>query len=147
MYYQVNTKRIEEQLAYLARCLSICEQMQQQAQPISEVEEFALARALQIAVECMIDVGSLMIDGFLMRDPGGYRDIVDILEDEQVISSDLASIVKEWVQLRERLIRHYTDVKQSELMLAVRHVSKVRLFIHSVQNYLERELGSWSQKT
>ena len=76
MYYQVNTQRIKEQLAYLDRCLSISEQMQHQ--PLSELEEFALARALQIAVECIIDVGSLMIDGFIMRDPGGYLDIIDI---------------------------------------------------------------------
>lgn len=138
MYYQVNTQRIKEQLAYLDRCLSISEQMQHQ--PLSELEEFALARALQIAVECIIDVGSLMIDGFIMRDPGGYLDIIDILEDEQVLSSDLASTLKSWVQLRERLIRYYTEVRQEELLRAVTSVSTVRLFIQSVERYLEKEL-------
>jgi uncharacterized protein YutE (UPF0331/DUF86 family) len=134
----VNTQRIKEQLAYLDRCLSISEQMQHQ--PLSELEEFALARALQIAVECIIDVGSLMIDGFIMRDPGGYLDIIDILEDEQVLSSDLASTLKSWVQLRERLIRYYTEVRQEELLRAVTSVSTVRLFIQSVERYLEKEL-------
>lgn len=145
MYYQVNTKRIEEQLTYLERCFSVIAQLQNK--PLSETEEFALARALQIAVECIIDVGSLMIDGFLMRDPGGYRDIVEILEDEQVISPDLAFTIKSWVQLRERLIRHYTDVSQKELIEAAKSVSKIRLFIQSVQNYLEKELVGWSRKT
>src|SRR5690606_20238374 len=97
-------------------------------------------RALQIAVECIIDVGSLMIDGFIMRDPGGYLDIIDILEDEQVLSSDLASTLKSWVLLRERLIRYYTEVRQEELLRAVTSVSTVRLFIQSVERYLEKEL-------
>ena len=34
----------------------------------------------------MMDVGNLMIDGFIMRDPGSYEDIIDILIDEKVIT-------------------------------------------------------------
>ena len=62
------------------------------------------------------------------------------LEDEQVLSSDLASTLKSWVQLRERLIRYYTEVRQEELLRAVTSVSTVRLFIQSVERYLEKEL-------
>lgn len=29
-----------------------------------------------------------MIDGFIMRDPGSYEDIIDILVDERVIPKD-----------------------------------------------------------
>ena len=37
-------------------------------------------------IESIIDVGNTMIDGFIMRDPGGYEDIIDIMEDEKVIT-------------------------------------------------------------
>lgn len=140
MLYEVNTKRIEEQLAYLARCLLLCEQLKNRT--LHDLEEFAMARSLQIAVECIIDVGSVMIDGFIMRDPGGYQDIIDILEDEQVISPDLASTIRKWVKLRERLVRHYTDVRQEELIIAVKEASHVHSFIQSVHNYLDKELRS-----
>lgn len=138
MLYNVNTKRIEEQLAYLDRCLIICEQLQNKKW--GEFEEFALSRSLHIAVECMIDVGSVMIDGFIMRDPGGYEDIIDILEDEQVITADLASIIRHWVKLRERLVRYYTEVNPEELIEAAKDVWKVRSFIESIRQYLEKEL-------
>lgn len=138
MLYNVNTERIEEQLTYLERCLSICEQLQNKK--LSVFEEFALSRSLHIAVECMIDVGSVMIDGFIMRDPGGYEDIIDILEDEQVITADLASTIRQWVKLRERLVRYYTEVKPEELIKAAKDVLKVRSFIESIRQYLKKEL-------
>ena len=31
-----------------------------------------------------------MIDGFIMRDPGSYEDIIDIMEDERVITTEMA---------------------------------------------------------
>ncbi|GAA3319942.1 hypothetical protein GCM10020331_028930 [Ectobacillus funiculus] len=30
-----------------------------------------------------LDVGNAIIDGFIMRDPGSYEDIIDILVDEK----------------------------------------------------------------
>lgn len=38
----------------------------------------------------MLDVGNAVIDGFIMRDPGSYEDIIDILQDEKVISEEKA---------------------------------------------------------
>ncbi len=140
MIYEVNIPRIEEQLAYFERCLLICEQLNNK--PLHDLEAFALARALHIAVECMIDVGTVMIDGFIMRDPGGYQDIVDILEDEQVISPDLALAISKWVKLRGRLVRQYTDVEQDELIAAAKDVATIRLFAQRVQHYLAKELRS-----
>lgn len=139
MLYDVNTNRIEDQLDYLDRCLSICNQIKEES--LSELQEFALARALHIAVECMIDIGSVMIDGFVMRDPGGYQDIVDILEDEQVITPELALIIKKWVELRERLVRQYTVVDREELLIRMKEAAKIRLFIVSIKDYLTQELA------
>lgn len=137
MLYNINTKQINEQLAYLDTCLTICEQVKE---PLSELQSFALARALHLAVECMIDVGSVMIDGFMMRDPGGYQDIVDILSDEQVIPDELAQLLKEWVILRERLVRKYTEVQPQELMAKTKQAEQMRKFITYIQEYLAHEL-------
>ena len=41
-----------------------------------------------------------MIDGFIMRDPGSYDDIIDILEDEKVIQSEQAIPLKAFISLR-----------------------------------------------
>ena len=60
----------------------------------SLIESLALARLAHVIVESMIDVGNTMIDGFIMRDPGGYEDIIDIMEDEKVITAEMSDPLK-----------------------------------------------------
>ncbi|SEN56655.1 DUF86 domain-containing protein [Lihuaxuella thermophila] len=142
MVYDVNVKRINSQLTYLGRCADVIERTAlKSGEP---VPRFALERALHLAVECMIDVGSVMIDGFVMRDPGGYLDIVDILEDEQVISSELAVKMKELVHLRERLVRYYDDLSEDEIRPYAGETGVYRAFADQVRKYLQRELGEES---
>ena len=38
-----------------------------------------------------------MIDGFIMRDPGSYEDIIDILIDEKVIANEKEKPFKELI--------------------------------------------------
>lgn len=144
MIYDVNTERIERQLTYLQNCIDVVARIDQQ--PKEEwmkdpIQVFALSRALHIAVECMIDVGSLLIDGFVMRDPGGYLDIVDILTDEEVIPAEKADAIKALVLFRDRLARHYDTLAPADLAV---HLDKREImvsFIHWVRSYLIRELG------
>lgn len=53
----------------------------------NRTEELALERAVHMIIESILDVGNMMIDGFIMRDPGSYHDIIDILIDEKVIEA------------------------------------------------------------
>ena len=39
-----------------------------------------------------------MIDGFIMRDPGSYEDIIDIMEDEKVITSEMSDPLKRVIE-------------------------------------------------
>ncbi|SFI87477.1 DUF86 domain-containing protein [Thermoflavimicrobium dichotomicum] len=137
MIYEVNTDRIDRQLRYLEKCIQVLEQAR--VEEMNQVVEFAVARAVHLAVECMIDVGSVMIDGFIMRDPGGYLDIVDILEDEQVIDSSLASRIKEKVHFRDKLVRYYDELKKEDLEQYGQDTETYRQFIQSVESYLEKE--------
>lgn len=89
----------------------------------------------------MIDVGTVMIDGFIMRDPGGYLDIVDILLDERVIDESTGERLKKHVQLRERLIRYYTEVDWEEIRPYQADYDLYDKFQSQVQDYLKKELG------
>jgi uncharacterized protein YutE (UPF0331/DUF86 family) len=144
MVYDVNVKRINSQLKYLDHCAEVIEMANLESG--GPIHRFALERALHLAVECMIDVGSVMIDGFVMRDPGGYLDIVDILEDEKVISSELAVKIKELVHLRERLVRYYDELAADEILPHAGETGIYRSFVHQVRKYLQRELGEESVK-
>lgn len=138
MVYDVNTDRILSQLKYLELCAQVLEAWNGS---VEAKERFAIERALHLGVECMIDVGSVLIDGFVMRDPGGYLDIVDILADEQVISKEVEEKLKEHVRLRERLVRYYHEMSPDEWMNKAKDFPFYRLFIDQVIQYLKQELG------
>ena len=54
-----------------------------------------IERITHNTIESFMDVGNLIIDGFIMRDPGSYDDIIDILIDEKVIASEMEKPFKE----------------------------------------------------
>nr|WP_255517847.1 MULTISPECIES: HepT-like ribonuclease domain-containing protein [unclassified Thermoactinomyces] len=140
--YDVNVNRIKEQLSHLELCADLLERL---AVGKRELEErFAAERALHLASECMIDVGSVMIDGFIMRDPGGYFDIVDILEDERVIDRETGSKLRNLLSLRERLVRRYTETAWTDLIPYVQDSGWFADFAKQVKTYLQKELGEQS---
>src|SRR5690625_1210167 len=48
-------------------------------------EKLGFERSVHVIIESILDVGNMMIDGFIMRDPGSYHDIIDIMIDEKVL--------------------------------------------------------------
>jgi uncharacterized protein YutE (UPF0331/DUF86 family) len=144
MIYDVNTERIERQLTYLQTCIDVIARIGEQPQKEwmqDPIRVFALSRAFHIGVECIIDVGSLLIDGFVMRDPGGYLDIVDILADEEVIPVEQAEPIKSLVLFRDRLVRHYDTMVPADLAVHLDKRGIMASFIRWVRSYLTRELG------
>jgi uncharacterized protein YutE (UPF0331/DUF86 family) len=134
--YEVNMDRIKSQSECLLTCLQVIREVEN---PTKLVEQFAVMRALHIGVECMIDVGNTIIDGFIMRDPGGYLDIVDILEDEHVIPSELANKLKDFVKFREQLVRNYDQIAISSLDDYIQQIEVFRQFKTSVDTFLVNE--------
>jgi len=41
---------------------------------------YAFERIGQMLIESSVDIGNMIIDGFILRDPGNYKDVIDILE-------------------------------------------------------------------
>lgn len=139
MVYDVDVQRIQKQLHHLEQCADVLQKLEEKRSGLEA--RFSAERALHLAVECMIDVGTVMIDGFIMRDPGGYLDIVDILLDERVIDESTGERLKKHVQLRERLIRYYTEVDWEEIRPYQADYDLYDKFQSQVQDYLKKELG------
>ncbi|MEB4616704.1 DUF86 domain-containing protein, partial [Leucobacter sp. M11] len=64
----------------------------------SEMEKLGLERIGHTLIESVLDVGNSMIDGFIMRDPGSYEDIIDILLDEKVINDEMSKDLKRLIE-------------------------------------------------
>ncbi|EMT51670.1 hypothetical protein I532_17138 [Brevibacillus borstelensis AK1] len=142
--YDVNTKRIDEVLGHMSQMLALLETLASRRQDAlleDRVAVAAMERALHLSIEAILDVGNALIDGFIMRDPGSYADIVEILRDEQVISDEQARVLTEIVEFRKFLVNEYAKIPHEAMIpLAANGLPVLRQFEPAVRAYLEKEL-------
>ena len=137
--YFIDRKKMEETLRFMEQQLALFE-----SQPAwgTAIEKAALERIAQTVVESVIDVGNAMIDGFIMRDPGSYEDIIDIMDDENVILTEQSEPLKDVIGLRKKLVRDYVSISHDELTaVLVANKKELADFPTRVRTYLENELG------
>src|SRR5699024_12115123 len=48
----------------------------------------ALERVCEMLIEASVDVGNMIIDAFVLRDPGNYLDVMDIMKTVGVVSEE-----------------------------------------------------------
>lgn len=142
--YDVNTKRIDQVLTYMSSILDVLDRLKArgaEAVLADEVAVLAMERALHLSIEGIVDVGNALIDGFIMRDPGSYADIVEILRDEQVITGEQARVLTGVTEFRKHLVNDYTAVPGKEMFALVNEaLPALRQFAPAVRDYLEKEL-------
>ncbi|MGG6314455.1 DUF86 domain-containing protein [Paenibacillus macerans] len=137
MYY-VNREQIERRLDLLPELLQVLRETAKEEPSL--MERYAEERALHLAVEIVTDVGSYLIDGFIMRDASSYEDIIDILYDEKVIDSGLHAVLTELVRLRKPLVQEYFAWNRNGLNgLKKRLPGTLEAFSGNVLKYLEQE--------
>ncbi|MBD1223394.1 DUF86 domain-containing protein [Virgibacillus halodenitrificans] len=136
--YFVDRSRIEEILNYMDSILNEVKN----SKPNSYLENLGFERAVQVLIESILDVGNMMIDGFIMRDPGSYDDIIDILIDEKVLPAEEENNYKMFIRLRKKLVNEYTNSNQ-EALNSVFHDNRAVLdqFSKHIREYLDNELN------
>ncbi|CAM3352352.1 DUF86 domain-containing protein [Brevibacillus invocatus] len=142
--YDVNTKRIDQVFVHMNKMLELLETLNDRGKEAVVADEVAVAameRGLHLSIEAVIDVGNALIDGFIMRDPGSYSDIVEILRDEQVIDEHQARVLTQVTDFRKHLVNEYTDVPVPQMLEVVQDsLPTLRQFEPAVRAYLDKEL-------
>jgi uncharacterized protein YutE (UPF0331/DUF86 family) len=137
--YFVDREKIEQTLNYLDRHLVLLESKTVWETP---VELLALERVTHMVIESILDSGNAIIDGFIMRDPGSYEDIVDILMDEKVVTNEMGTGLKIIVALRKSLVQNYLEIQHDELgKILSQQMDTLKVFSSKVREYLKNELG------
>ena len=137
--YFVDRKKIEETLVYLEERVRL---FGGQHTWTSQLEKAALERLTQMMIDSILDVGNAMIDGFIMRDPGSYEDIIEILTDELVISVEMGNHLKQLISYRKVLVQNYTEINHEEVLEQfTKHSKEIHLFATNVRDYIANELG------
>lgn len=138
MMYDVDTKGIEKRLHFIEELATLIPQLVKET---DSLHILAVERIVHVTIESITDVGNALIDGFIMRDPGSYSDIIDILCDQSVLSSPLAEQMKPLVMMRKELVQQYYELGQ-EKVYEMAHVAEqiIPAFCEQVRGYLAREL-------
>jgi uncharacterized protein YutE (UPF0331/DUF86 family) len=136
--YFVDRDKIEEKLIYIDNQIQLFESQQAWN---TAIEKAALERIVQMTIEAILDVGNSMIDGFIMRDPGSYDDIIDIMEDEKVITEEMSTSIKRIIGFRKNLQQHYITVFHGELETTFhQELPSLKSFSSHIRQYLIKEL-------
>ncbi|WP_101843181.1 DUF86 domain-containing protein [Halobacillus sp. Marseille-P3879] len=136
--YFVNRQHIENILQYMEELLE--EQQKHHYQTFAE--SLLLERITHLLIETIIDTGNQIIDGFIMRDPGSYEDIIDILTDEKVLPANQEESYKSIIRLRKSVVQNYIKVDHQEIKSVwEKEYDTLLQFPERVRNYLENELG------
>jgi uncharacterized protein YutE (UPF0331/DUF86 family) len=137
--YFVDRQKIEQILRYLEQQLS---RFEDTAVWDHELAKPALERIIQTSLDAVLDVGNAMIDGFIMRDPGSFEDIIDILLDENVIDKSIAAQFKQVLPLRKMLVQDYISIPHGELLHTfTENIEAFKAYPNLIREYLTNELG------
>ncbi|SFS57985.1 DUF86 domain-containing protein [Paenibacillus sp. BC26] len=141
MYY-VNREQLAVRLSVIPDVIAALTQLEKNWDG-GLMQGLAQERALHLAIEAVTDIGSYLIDGFIMRDASSYEDIVTIIEGERVFPAELQETLIELVRLRKPLVQDYFEWNRSELhpLTALLPVT-LTAFKSAVEAYLVQELGS-----
>jgi uncharacterized protein YutE (UPF0331/DUF86 family) len=137
--YFVDREKIEATLVFLERQINL---LVSKEVWITDIEKAAQERLVHMVIESILDIGNSMIDGFIMRDPGSYEDIIDILVDEKVILDESGQSLKDFIQCRKSLVQLYTEIDHQELYRQFSsNLQALTLFPNNIREYLTNELG------
>ena len=140
--YFIDRTKITETVRYMNSMLEVYEEKNEWS---SAIDKLAMERLANNVIESIIDIGNSMIDGFIMRDPGSYEDIIDILTDEKVVTSEMDEPLKRVIGLRKMLVRDFVSVDHVEMTLILdKYMEELKQFGPKVEHYLEHELGAVS---
>ena len=108
----------------------------------SRLKQAALERVCHTLLDAVLTAGNAMIDGFIMRDPGSYEDIIDILTDEKVITEKMGEQLKTLLPYQKLLVHDYLSVDHQKLLEDFNeNLDALIQFPDKIRIYLERELG------
>ncbi|HEC2146544.1 TPA: DUF86 domain-containing protein [Staphylococcus delphini] len=130
--YFVDKTQLETKLKYLKQLTEDYETVKS--------NHYAFERVAQMLIESSVDIGNMIIDAFILRDPGNYKDVIDILELEGAISKETQHALHQTIDVRRQFVHYYDTLDTAQLIpLFDQTVPFYEQFIEEVLQFLENE--------
>jgi uncharacterized protein YutE (UPF0331/DUF86 family) len=139
--YFVNHEQIEQRLSFIPEIAAAAERLRTAWESDRLLAAFAQERVLHLAIETVTDVGSLLIDAFVLRDASSYEDIMEILQGEQAFSAPVGESLIRLVKLRRPLVQDYISFERKTSHPMVAELPALLAeFADSVKHFIAKEL-------
>jgi uncharacterized protein YutE (UPF0331/DUF86 family) len=144
MYY-VNHEQINKRLQFIPTLVEACGTLARKWEAVPRSEQLLLQlaqeRTLHLAIEAVTDIGSLLIDAFMLRDASSYEDIIDILVNEHAFAENEAIVFRQLVQLRKSLTQEYVSFPRDMLHPLIYELpAALANFAEAIPAFINREL-------
>lgn len=109
----IDKERIITRLEMLCEYLNILKECSnEQIERLKEDKIFrgAVERYFQLAVECVIDIGEILISNLKLRKPEDGRDVIDILGEKEIIPDEFAYKFGPITGFRNILVHNYVKI-------------------------------------
>lgn len=119
----VNRTKVERQLELIKEYLGFLREIQAlpEEEFVSSKKDFHSAeRCLQLAIECLINIGNHIISDQSWRAPKDYGDIFKVFAENGVFLTEDVLKLKQMVQFRNRLVHVYWDIEPIVLWQIIR---------------------------
>ncbi|TFF86043.1 MAG: DUF86 domain-containing protein [Promethearchaeota archaeon] len=99
----------------------------------------ALKHNLQIAIQCILDIGNHIIAIENLEKPNQYKDIFLVLGKNKIIPMAFANKINKMAGLRNILIHIYMDIDLDELISHLKKINDFKIFMKYIAEYLKNK--------
>ncbi|MCP3962625.1 MAG: DUF86 domain-containing protein [bacterium] len=78
-------------------------------------------RLLHLSCECMLDLAQHMISDLGWRQPGDYKDTMQVLHEEGLLEEELTARLKEWMGFRNVLVHLYLTIDHAKCWATIQN--------------------------
>lgn len=127
----VDRERVFERLSRLDSLLALLEDVRTQSEEayLADLElRLRTERALQLALQIVIDLGAHLVGELGLPPPADYRGVFPSLRDGGVISGELAERLAAAAGLRNLLVHGYADLDDRQVWRSLARLDDLRAF-------------------
>jgi uncharacterized protein YutE (UPF0331/DUF86 family) len=115
-------------------------QRHSRSQFLKDYHVYGLAeRYLQLAIECLLDIGGMLIVEYGFRKPTVKQEIIEILEEEKVLPSNFTHRLAGIAGFRNILIHEYVRIDRARVHEYLqKNLSQFEIFLKHVNRYVAK---------
>lgn len=110
---ELDLEGITSRLRKLDEYTNYLKQLQELSEPdfLGDFRLFGAAeRYLQLSIECLLDMGQMIIAGLGLQKPEKHQEVIEILAEAEIVSHDLAERLEGAAGFRNILVHDYLDI-------------------------------------